>query len=231
MQAAEIMTRDVIAVSPQTQVREIVELMMKNRISAVPVVDANQRVLGIVSEGDLMRRVENQTETRHSWWLKSLFSGENDAAVYIKSHGKKAEDIMSADPVTISEETPLHEIAQTLEKHHIKRMPVVRDGRLVGIVSRANLLQGFSVGYTEESVAGSSDDQVIRDKILKELTDNVKISGTTINVVVCDGIAHLWGMVESGTEKRAAQVAAESVPGVKTVKNELGISPPVIGPY
>jgi CBS domain-containing protein len=144
MHAAEIMTRNVITATPKTEVREIVDLMIKNRISAVPVVDDGGRVIGMVSEGDLMRRVENNTERRDSWWLAALFSARNDADSYVKSHGRRAEDVMTREPITISEDTPLYKIAQTLEKNHIKRVPVVTNGKLVGIVSRSNLLQGFS---------------------------------------------------------------------------------------
>lgn len=229
MHAAEIMTPNVITVTPQTEVREIVELMIKNRISALPVVDGENRVIGMVSEGDLMRRVENQTDRRDSWWLTALFSASNDAASYIKSRGRRAEDVMTRDVLTITEDTPLYKIAQLLEKNHIKRVPVVSNGKLVGIVSRSNLLQGFS---TMETVAsGSADDRSIRDKIVNEMNDRLGITGNTTNVVVVDGVVTLWGLVESDVERRAATVAAENTAGVKEVRNNLGVSPARVGPY
>jgi CBS domain-containing protein len=229
MHAAEIMTRDVITVGPQTEVREIVELMMKNRISALPVVSDSGKVLGMVSEGDLMRRVENKTDRRDSWWLTALFTASNDASQYVKSHGRRAEDVMTRDIISISEDTPLYKIAQTLEKNHIKRVPVITDGKLVGIVSRSNLLQGFST--MQKDSAGTADDRSIREKIVKEMDQKLGITGNTTNVVVVDGVVTLWGLVESEAEKKAAAIAAEGTAGVKEVHNNLGVAPTVIGPY
>lgn len=230
MHAAEIMTRNVITATPQTEVRAIVDLMIKNRISAVPVVDGSGRVIGMVSEGDLMRRVENRTERRDSWWLTALFSATNDADSYVKSHGRRAEDVMTRDPITISEDTPLYKIAQTLEKNHIKRVPVVSDGRLVGIVSRSNLLQGFST-MQADTRAGVADDSTIRSHIVKEIDVKLGISGNTTNVVVVNGVVTLWGLVETEAQKRGAAIAAEGTPGVVAVHNNLGVAPTVIGPY
>ncbi|AUN95323.1 CBS domain-containing protein [Pseudazoarcus pumilus] len=229
MHAAEIMTRDVITATPQTEVREIVELMLKNHISAVPVVDAAGKVLGMVSEGDLMRRVENKTDRRDSWWLKALFTASNDAGTYVKSHGRRAEDVMTRDVITISEDTPLYKIAQMLEKHHIKRAPVVKDGKLVGIVSRSNLLHGFST--MQQDAGGTADDRSIREKIINEMTNKLDISESTTNVVVVDGVVTLWGLVDSEIKKKAAGVAAETAAGVKEVHNNLGVSPSQIGAY
>jgi CBS domain-containing protein len=230
MHAAEIMTRNVITATPKTEVREIVDLMIKNRISAVPVIDDSGRVLGMVSEGDLMRRVENNTERRDSWWLKALFSATNDASAYVKSHGRRAEDVMSRDVISISEDTPLYKIAQTLEKNHIKRVPVVTGGKLVGIVSRSNLLQGFST-MQKDAPAGVADDSAIRSKIVKEIEGKLGISGNTTNVVVVNGVVTLWGLVESEAQKKGAAIAAESTAGVREVHNNLGVAPTVIGPY
>ena len=173
MHAADIMTRTVITATPKTEVREIVDLMMQNRISAVPVVDDAGRVIGMVSEGDLMRRVENDTDRRDSWWLSALFSARNDVDAYVKSRGRRAEDIMTRDPITISEDTPLYKIAQTLEKKHIKRVPVVTGGKLVGIVSRSNLLQGFSTMQKDAAAAENTAG-------VKEVHNNLGVSPTQI---------------------------------------------------
>lgn len=158
MQAADVMTTTVITVQLDTQVRKIVELLLTHRISAVPVVDTDQRVLGIVSEGDLMRRMENDTDNRHSWWLEEILSTRGTAREYIKSRGRKAGNVMTPDVVTVEEETPLYEIARLLERHHLKRVPVTRDGKLVGIVSRANLLHGLAAREAESAGPRSSDD-------------------------------------------------------------------------
>jgi CBS domain-containing protein len=225
MQAADVMTQNVITVSPDSEVREIASLLLEHGISAVPVVDDGGKVLGIVSEGDLMRRVENDTNRRKSWWLK-LFAG-HDAADYVKSHGRRAHEIMTRDPITIEGDMPLHKISRLLEKHHIKRVPVVQAGKLVGIVSRSNLLRGFSVVATEASV--TADDREIREAILKEVDDNTGVLVDRINVMVSDGKVQLWGLVENQQEKMAVQVAAENTAGVKEVDNNLGFVPRGVG--
>jgi CBS domain-containing protein len=229
MHAAEIMTRNVITASPKTEVREIVDMMIKNRVSAVPVVDDGGRVIGMVSEGDLMRRVENNTDRRDSWWLSALFSARNDADAYVKSRGRRAEDVMTRDPICISEDTPLYKIAQTLEKNHIKRVPVVTGGKLVGIVSRSNLLQGFST--MQKDAPGAADDKTIRNAIVKEMEDKLDISENSTNVVVVDGVVTLWGLVQSEAQKKGAAIAAENTAGVKEVHNNLSVSPTQIGSY
>lgn len=219
MQAADIMTRNVITVGRDSEVREIASLLLEHGISAVPVVNDAGKVLGIVSEGDLIRRVED--DKRKSWWLR-LFS-VNDPGEYVKSHGRRAHEIMTPDPLTIGEDMPLHQISRLLEKHHIKRVPVVTNGKLVGIVSRANLLQGFAVAGPE--TAASADDREIREAILKEIDDNTGVMVDRINVIVSQGKVELWGLVESDQERMAVQVAAENTGGVKEVKNNLGYVP------
>ena len=225
MQAADVMTTNVITVQPETGVREIARLLLKHRISAVPVVDTDQRVLGIVSEGDLMRRAENDTEARHSWWLEAIAYPGQKAAEYIKTHGLRASDVMTRNLVTVTEDAPLTEIARLLERHHIKRTPVMRDGRLVGIVSRANLLHGLATKAAESVGPSSSDDQTIREKLLHALSKEAGLDTALINVIVNDGVVQLWGIVDSENEKKAAQIAAENTPGVKAIENNLGQVP------
>lgn len=223
MLASEVMTREVITIEPQTDVREIVDLMIHNRISGLPVVDGQGRVLGIVSEGDLMRRVENQTERRDSWWLAALFDARDDSGSYIKSHARRAEDLMTRDPVSVTEDTPLFRIAQLLEKHHVKRVPVVRDDKLVGIISRSNLLQGFSTTHTQSQRAGSADDAQIRRRIVDALEERFEISGNMSNAVVRDGEVDLWGIADSESQRKAAGILAEEIDGVKVVRNHLKV--------
>ncbi|AQU81470.1 MAG: CBS domain-containing protein [Halomonas sp.] len=223
MQAIDIMTPKVISVGPDTEVREIAQLLLDHRISAVPVVDNDRKVLGIVSEGDLMRRIKRDDDQGHSWWL-SLFTGGKDPGEYIKSHGRKAQEVMTPNPLTVEENAPLHTIARLLEKHHIKRVPVVRQGKLVGIVSRANLLQGIAnaaVAPTQSPV----DDRKIRDAILKEVDQHTGAPTETISLIVDGGVVEIWGLVESPEQKQAVTVAAENVPGVTKVENHLGMMP------
>ena len=221
MKAVNVMTKNVVTVQPETEVREVVRLLLKHRISAIPVIDDEKRILGIVSEGDLMRRVGGDTNGQHSWWLEEIISTGESAAEYIKSHGRKAGDIMTKAVVTITEQTPLHEIARLLEKHRIKRVPVTRDGVLVGIVSRANLLQGLAAKGAEISSPGHSDDQTIREMLLETLSKEAGLGAAYINVIVNEGIVEIWGTVNSATEKKAAQVAAENIPGIKRIENNL----------
>ena len=223
MRAVDVMTRDVITVGPNTAVSEIASLFLRRHISGVPVVNADGAILGVVSEGDLVRRVETETNTRHSWWLELISEGPERAAEYAKSRGRKAIDVMTTDVITVQENTPLREIADLMEKHRIKRVPVLRDGKLVGIVSRANLLQGLATGAVASSV--SRDDTAIRDSILRELKAQSWTSLWTKNIVVTDGIVHLWGLVRSEEERRAIRVAAENAPGAKGVRDHLGIEP------
>ncbi len=231
MQAANVMTATVIAVKPDTGVRDVAHLLLKHRISAVPVVDDDLRVLGIVSEGDLMRRAENDTESQHSWWLEAFLSTQDRAGEYIKTHGRTAGDVMTRHVVTVVKETPLYEIAQLLEKHHIKRVPVVDDEKLVGIVSRANLLHGLAAKGAEAVNPSSVDDQAIRERLLNVLSEDAGLDTVLMNVIVKDGVVQLWGLVSSSNEKKAAQLAAETMSGVKAVENHLGQVPPWVAAY
>lgn len=227
MQAIDIMTPKVVSVGPDAEVRDIAQLLLNHRISAVPVIDDERKVLGIVSEGDLMRRVKDDNHSGHSWWL-SLFTGGKDAGDYVKSHGRKANEVMTPNPITAEENTPLHTIARLLEKHHIKRVPIVRDGKLVGIVSRANLLQGIANAAVAPTQS-PSDDRQIRDAILKEVEDNAGVQTETISLIVDGGAVEIWGLVESPEQKRAVTVAAENVAGVQKVENHLGLMPRGVG--
>ncbi|NWN84211.1 MAG: CBS domain-containing protein [Halomonas sp.] len=220
MQAADIMTRNVITVSRDSEVREIASLLLEHGISAVPVLGDAGQVLGIVSEGDLIRRVEDDKRSK-SWWLR-LFA-VNDPAEYVKTHGRRADEIMTPDPLTIGEDMSLAEISRLLEKHHIKRVPVVSSGKLVGIVSRANLLQGFAVAGQETQ--GSVDDREIREAIRKEIDVNTGVPVDRINIIVSEGRVELWGLVENDKQSMAVRVAAENTAGVKDVKNNLGYVP------
>lgn len=224
MRAMDVMTRDVITVGPKTSVSEIAGLFLRRRISGVPVVDGDGKLVGIVSEGDLVRRVEIGTDARRSWWLDLLTESSEQAATYAKTRGKKAEDVMTLDVVTASETTSLRDIAGLMERHRIKRVPIVRDGRLVGIVSRANLIQGLA-SHSDLEGAISRDDEAIRESVLRELNAQSWTSLLTKNIVVTDGIVHLWGFVRSEDERRAIKVAAENAPGVKGVRDHLSIEP------
>lgn len=224
MQAKDIMTAKVITTSPDLNVSGIAALLLESRISAVPVVDSDHRIVGIVSEGDLMHRPESGTEKRRgSWWLNLFTGSESLAADYSKSHGACAADVMSTAVVTVPDDMPVDDIARILEEHHIKRVPVVRDGRLVGIVSRANLLQGLATRKQAPSPPSAAPDQAIRDNILHMLQGEEWASMTFANVTVEDSVAHLWGLAESETQIKALGVAVGNASGVTSVQNHMNM--------
>jgi len=225
MQARDIMTSSVQTVRPDTPVTEIAKRLIERNISGVPVVDDDGQVVGIVSEGDLMRRAENQTERRPSWWLAWFGMPEDRQRNYIKTHGTHARDIMSPNVITVGEDAPLAEIAATLEKHRIKRVPVVRDGKLVGIVSRGDLLQGLAAAGT--GATASASDRELKAAIEKA-GEEAGVDMFFISVVVAQGVATLWGMAETAEAKTAMRVAAESVAGVNQVRDEVNIMPTMV---
>ena len=225
MKAADIMTTNVVTVQPDTEIREIAALLLKHRISAVPVVDEEFHIVGLVSEGDLVRRYETGTDDRHSWWLADAFSTRDKTADYIKSHGRKAADVMTQTVIVVSRDTPLYEIASLLEKHHIKRVPVTDDDRLVGIVSRANLLHGLVAQGARKGKAEFPEDKELRKRLLSEISEATGSDASLINATVIDGAVQLWGNVDSPMRRKAAEVAAESVPGVKSVENNICLVP------
>lgn len=225
MLAKDIMTTEVVSVPPDTAVSEIAGLLLRNRISAVPVVDGENRVLGIVSEGDLLRRPETETEPHHTWWLRLLESSDARAAEYAKSHGLRAKDVMTENVIGVTEETPVGEIASILEERRIKRVPVLRDGKIVGIVSRASLLQALAI-RPSLGPAPSDDDRTLREGILDEVGRNAKADIEFIGVTVEGGIAHIWGIADTAAEKKAIRVAAENVVGAGRVVDHVGVLSP-----
>lgn len=227
MIAADIMTRAVVSVDPDLPLAEVAKLMLGRSISAVCVVGRDGRLVGMLSEGDLVHRAEIKTEKNRSWWLRVVAGDDELAAEYVKGRGRKARDVMSRPPIAVAEATPIAEIVAVLDMHRIKRVPVVRDGRVVGIVSRANLLRAFASEVSREPPDLSDDDRTTRARLLQELGKQPWWRGRDEEIVVADGIAHLWGTVRSAEEKHALAVAAENTPGVKAVRNHVTVSAPV----
>ena len=224
MKVADVMVSNVISVKPETQVAEIARILLQKRISAVPVVDAQGRLVGIISEGDLLRRAELHTERRRSWWAGLLSRVDSLAAEYVKTHGRRAEDVMTRDVVTASEDMPLDEVVTLLEQRHVKRLPVLRNGKLVGIVSRADLLQ--TLAHTVDAApAEAVDDETIYDDIMDRIRSEPWGMPWRVSVMVRDGIVKLTGAVSSEAERKALRVAAETTPGVREVYDELALEP------
>jgi CBS domain-containing protein len=219
MKARDVMVSPVFTAKPSATVKEVAKLLLDRRISAVPVVDEGGELVGIISEGDLLRRAEIGTEPRHSWWLRALSGDDALANEYVKAHARTVADVMTRGVITASPDTPLHEIAGLLERHSIKRVPIVKDGKLVGIVSRANLLQALASSRQEREVPGS--DAAVRERILAHLNNQPWAHTLLLNVTVNDGVVDLWGITGSDAERKAIRVAAESTPGVIAVNDHL----------
>lgn len=214
------MVSPVITVAKIATVRDVAKILLEKRISAVPVVDSVGKVIGIVTESDLMRRTEAGTERSYSWWAHFLAGDATIAADYVKSHAAKVEDVMTTEVVTATPETPLHEIATLLEQHRIKRVPIVnKAGDLVGIVSRANLIQ--VVASARPKLEMTLPDSVIRQKLLDELKKQSWAHTLNLSVTAVNGIVDLWGYVETDAERKAIRVVAEAIPGVTVINDHL----------
>jgi CBS-domain-containing membrane protein len=224
MKASDVMVSAVITVGPDASVVEVADLLLRNRISAVPVVDANGAILGIVSEGDLINRAESGTERRKSWWLDALASRRTMAIEYIKSHSRQVRDVMTRDVITACPDTSVAQVAALLEKNGIKRVPIVKDDRIVGIVSRANLLQGLA-SLKDKAPQVRADDSAIREQLMAKLQSERWTRPALISVTVQDGNVELWGIVESAAERKAVHILAEVTPGVHAVNDNLMIRP------
>jgi CBS-domain-containing membrane protein len=229
MTAKDIMTTKVVAVGPEMPVSAVAALLLERRISGVPVIDDDRRVLGIVSEGDLMCR--DEAAPRRSWWLTLFGEAEEMAREFVKTHGVRAKDVMTRDVVTVAEETPVADIAALLERRGIKRVPIVRDGRLVGIVSRADLLRALAARGLKPLIPEVQEDAAIRTQLLAKLEREPWADTHLLSIVVDEGIVHLWGIARSETARRAMVVAAETIRGVRGVEDHLRLSkqlPPAI---
>jgi CBS domain-containing protein len=219
MRALDVMTSPVVTVPAGATVVEVAKLFVERRISAAPVVDGRGVMVGIVSEGDLLRREELGTERRRSWWLEFISSNRDLAAEYVKSRSRRIADVMTTAVISVDEATPLVDIADLLESRRIKRVPVLRDGKPVGIVSRANLVQALATFAREPQREAAASDQAIRETFLQELKGRKWSGMNPATVVVQDGVLHLWGDVITPEERQALHVAAENIPGVKAVED------------
>ncbi len=226
MQARDIMTEHVITVGPDTSVREIATLLLDRHISAVPVVDETGALAGIVSEGDLIHRGEIGTEARgRSWWLRLFDDSTELAERYSKAHGAKARDVMTRDVVSVDESTSLADIAELLETRHIKRVPVARDGKPVGIVSRANFVGALAASPETAIEPASANDEAIRRQIIDLLQSEPWSNRWNTSVFVSEGVVEFWGTVESEAEREASRIAAEGIAGVSEVRDRRGLQP------
>ena len=222
MQAQDVMTTVVATIDAGATVQEAAKLMLERRISALPVMDRKERVAGVISEGDLVRRTELGTGTARSWWLQLLT--DNAAQDYLKTHGTSVSDVMTRPAVSVRRATPLHEVARLMEKHRIKRVPVLEAGRLVGIVSRADLVRRLAMTPARMAPRASSD-RALRRQVLKEVAQT-GVDTVYVNIIVEGATVHLWGGLRSALEQKALRTAAKAVNGVRKVDDHTSVIPP-----
>jgi CBS domain-containing protein len=232
----DVMTTNVLTVDPDTPVQAVAQLLSERGIGGVPVVDAANHLVGILSEGDLLHRVETGTERRperltgrrRSWWLDTIGSPQELARDYLKSHGRTAEDVMTREVITVTDTTELADVAMLLEIKRIKRVPVLCDGKLVGIVSRANLVRALAATKSNPAMDDDSDDRAVRQRLLAELMGQewFKVKEWfkiwAADIIVRDRVVHFWFSVDhSEEERRAARIVAENIAGVRRVEEHI----------
>ena len=219
MRAHQIMTRPVVTVTPEATILEAANIMLQRHVSGLPVVDTAGKLVGIVSEGDFIRRSEIGTGRKRGRWLKFILGPGAEATAFVHEHGQRVSEVMTREPLTITEDTTLEDIVSTMEKNNVKRLPVMRGDTLVGIVSRANLLQAVA-DLARDIPDPTADDDHIRDRIIAAIEKN-DWSPFGLNVIVRDGVVHLSGVITEERSRQAAIVAAENIAGVQTVHDHL----------
>jgi CBS domain-containing protein len=233
MNVADIMTRTVISVTPETTIAEAAQLLLQHRISGLPVVNSSGAVVGIVTEGDLLRRAETGTRRRHARWLEFLIAPGRLAQEYTDANARKVGEIMTEDVASAAPGDALSDVVEVMERRRVKRLPVVEAGRLVGIVSRANLVRALVQNLAEprgtSGDAATAGDGEIRERVLAEIARQPWGPRSSVDVRVKDGVVELCGTITDDRERTALQVLAEKIPGVKAVRDNLVWIEPVSG--
>ena len=217
MKVRDVMTPGVVTVSPDTKVPDIAALLLERRISAVAVVEGNGKVVGVVSESDLMRRPELGTDRPRSRWLAFMLSPEDSERDFIKTHGLRAREVMTSPAVSVTPEASLADVVNLMGRRSIKRVLVLEGGKLVGIVTRTDLLRALHARRELSTASVPADDRAVRQAILRALAESDWADRAIVNVQVADGQVELWGAIESEEQRRAIRVAVEGVPGVRGI--------------
>ena len=229
MKASDIMTCPVITVTPETTVGEAAELMIGHRISGLPVINSAGEVVGIVTEGDLLRRAETGMERRRARWLEFLIAPGRLASEYAHAHGRRVGEVMTETVLSIGPDDPVTDVIELMERRRIKRMPVIERGKPVGIVSRANLVWALVRNLPRSDDARAVSDEEIRDRILAEIAKQPWGPRASVDVRVENGVVELYGAVTDDRGRPALRVLAENVPGVKAVRDHLAWVEPLSG--
>jgi CBS domain-containing protein len=225
MKVSEVMTRDVIVVRPQTTVRDIAALMVQSRISGVPVVDGEGRLVGVLSETDLLHRAETGTEKRHKWWLGALIDEDQLAREYAAAHARRAEDIMTKQVVTVDPDADLAFVADLLDRRKLKRVPVVKDGRVVGIITRGDMVRALVMSQSALKAPLPRDTEELVQSINERMQQVKWLDSSLVSVSVKDGVAELTGLAASTDQRRALRVLVEDTPGVVRVDDKMHVKP------
>jgi CBS domain-containing protein len=228
MKASDVMSSRVVSIAPEATVLEAIELMLENRISGLPVIDRAGALVGIVTEGDFLRRAETGTERKRPRWLEFLLGPNSLAKDYVRSHGRKVEEVMTRELITASEDMPLAEVVRIMERKRVKRLPVMRGREIVGIVSRANLLHALATMSRNLPDLAKSDAE-IRQRVMDEVEKQPWTPIALIDIIVKDGVVELWGSITEAQQGDALKVCAENVPGVKAVVSHLSWIEPMSG--
>ncbi len=228
MKVAEVMTRGVISIAPTDSMRKAAQLMLQYDMSGFPVTDRG-RLVGIVTEGDFLRRAEIGAERTRTRWIELLTDPGQLAEDYAHAHGRKVGEVMTREVVTVAEDASLEDVVRLMERHRVKRLPVVRGDAMVGIVSRANLLHAFVVASPSAANAPVSD-AAIRDALMATLDKEPWAPQGAVNVVVENGIVDFDGIIRDERQRVALRIAAENLPGVKAVRDHrLKLDPGAVG--
>ncbi len=228
MNAGHVMTPDVVSVPPDASVGTAAQLMLQKRISGVPVIDERGHLVGILSEGDFLRRAETGTGRRRPRWIEFFMGPGRLADEYVRLSGRKVRDVMTHEVRTVPPDAPLEQVVRLMERHNVKRVPVVDGGKVVGIVTRANLLHAVA-SFADEIAPLSAADAAIRDRLLAALKDQPWAPVTAIDVTVRNGVVRLAGIITDERQRQALRVAAENIAGVKGVEDNVVWVEPVSG--
>jgi len=228
MIVADVMTRNCITIAPGATVEDAVNLMLSRHISGLFVVDEEGDLAGVITEGDLLRRDELGTQHNRPWWLRLLVSPARQAADFARANGRHVRDVMTEEVLSIGQDASLEDVVEAMEKHRIKRLPVTADGKVVGVVSRSDLLRAL-IARVRNVAPIATDDRSIRTAILNALEAQPWAPMTTLNVTVADEVVDLWGSITNDDERHAIRVIAENTPGVKAVNDHLVYIEPYTG--
>lgn len=228
MKVRDVMTKPVVSIESEAPISLAIRLMLQKKISGLPVVDPVGNLVGVVTEGDFLRRAETGTQFTPPRWLEFLMGPGPLARDYVKAHGRTVSEVMTRDAKTVDEDTQLNDVVALMERNHIKRVPVLRGKKLVGIVTRANLLRAL-VSALHAAPAACSGDAGLRDKILRDINSEPWAPVATVDAIVRNGVVTLSGFVLDERQRVALKVLVENVPGVKAVRDELVWVDPVSG--